>query len=386
MYELSIHNARVHGAGQTSVAIDGGRIAALGVAADAPARRRVDAGGALLLPGFIDCHTHAVYAGDRMAEHARRLAGESYADIARSGGGIMSTVRAVRAADVERLVAESLPRVRALAAEGVTTLEIKSGYGLSHDDELKMLRAIRELASRVPLTVVATFLGAHTVPAGDDRRGYLAQLVGRTLPAVAAEGLASMVDIYVEHIAFDADDLAVLFEAASAHGLGLRVHAEQLSDIGGSVRAAAFRPWSADHLEYTGEDGVRALAACGAVAVLLPGAWYCLGETRKPPVALLREHGVPMAVATDLNPGTSPVASLLAAMHLAARVFGLTADEVLAGVTVHAARALGLTDRGTIAVGQRADLALWRLPGPEFLLYQLGGLRPERVFINGVET
>ncbi len=392
MHDFLIHNARVYPmtgglatAAETTVAIDAGRIAALGVPANTPARRRLDAGGRALLPGFIDCHTHAVYAGDRMAEHARRLAGEDYAAIAKSGGGIMSTVRAVRAASEAQLVAESLPRIRALAAEGVTTIEIKSGYGLTHDDELKMLRAIRAVSERVPLTVVPTFLGAHTVPAGEDRTAYLDDLIERTLPAVAEDGLATAVDIYAEHIAFDADDLDRLFKAARAHGLGVKVHAEQLSDIGATERAAAFTPLSADHLEWLTDAGARALAHCGAVAVLLPGAWVCLRDTHKPPVALLRQHGVPIAVATDLNPGTSPVASLLAAMHLGAHAFDLTPTEVLQGVTVNAARALGLADRGTIAAGLRADVCLWDIPAPEFLVYQLGGLQPDVVFINGVE-
>lgn len=392
MHDLLIHNARVFPmtdgiamATETTVAVAAGQIVALGVPADTPARRRIDAGGRALLPGFVDCHTHAVYAGDRMAEHARRLAGEDYAAIAKAGGGIMSTVRAVRAATEAQLVAESLPRIRTLAAEGVTTLEIKSGYGLTHDDELKMLRAIRTIGARVALTVVPTFLGAHTVPTGEDRGAYLDTLIERTLPAVATDGLATAVDIYAEHIAFDADDLERLFVAARKLGLGVKVHAEQLSDIGASERAAEFAPLSADHLEWLTDTGARALARCGAVAVLLPGAWFCLCDTRKPPVALLREHGVPIAVATDLNPGTSPVASLLAAMHLGAHAFDLTPAEVLRGVTVNAARALGLADRGTIAAGQRADFCLWDIPAPEFLVYQLGGLRPDVVFIDGVE-
>ena len=392
MHDLLVHNARVFPmtdgiamAAETTIAVDGGRISALGAPPDSPARRRVDAGGRAVLPGFIDCHTHAVYAGDRMAEHARRLAGEDYAAIAKAGGGIMSTVRAVRAATEAQLVAESLPRIRALAAEGVTTLEIKSGYGLTHDDELKMLRAIRTVGERVALTVVPTFLGAHTVPAGLDRADYLDDLIGRTLPAVAKADLATAVDIYAEHIAFDAADLERLFEAARAHGLRVKVHAEQLSDIGASERAARFEPLSADHLEWLTDAGARALARCGAVAVLLPGAWVCLRDTHKPPVASLRTHGVPIAVATDLNPGTSPVASLLAAMHLGAHAFDLTPTEVLHGVTVNAARALGFTDRGTMAAGQRADFCLWDIPAPEFLVYQLGGLRPDRVFIKGTE-
>ena len=393
MHDLLVHNARIHpltdglaASDATTLAVDDGRISALGVPADVQARVRVDAGGRVLLPGFVDCHTHAVFAGDRMAEHAMRLAGASYAEIAEAGGGIMTTVRATRAAGEDELVRASLPRVRALLDEGVTTLEIKSGYGLTHDDELKLLRAIRAVGERIPATVVATYLGAHTVPAGADRRAYLDEIVSRTLPAVADEKLASAVDIFVERIAFDADELDRVFEAATALGLRVKVHAEQLSDVGASERAARFRPLSSDHLEHIGENGVRALAACGAVAVLLPGAWYSLRDTHKPPVALLREHGVPIAVATDLNPGTSPVASLLTALHFSAHLFGLTPTEALRGVTVHAARALGLEDRGAIAPGLRADFCLWDIPAPEYLVYRLGGLRPDRIFINGIDT
>lgn len=393
MFDLLIHDVRVHSpdigpdmATFDTVAVADGRITATGVAADSPARRRVHGRGAVLLPGFIDCHTHAVYAGDRSAEHARRLAGESYTGIAGSGGGIMSTVRAVRDADIERLVMESLPRIRALQGEGVTTVEVKSGYGLDFDNELKILRAIRELGTRVPLTLVPTFLGAHTVPSGSDRSAYMDEVVECMLPAIVEEGLAGAVDIYVESIAFDVADMARLFSAATEYGLRVKLHAEQLSNLGASAAAAEFRPLSCDHLEWLDDAGVEALASAGAVAVLLPGAWYCLRDERLPPVAELREHGVPMAVATDLNPGTSPVASLLAAMHLAAHGFGLTPLEVLRGVTVNAARALGLDDRGTISVGQRADFALWDIPAPEFLVYQLGGIAPPRVFIEGIET
>lgn len=391
MHDLLVHDVRIHSPGawgdtaMSTLAVTGGCISGIGVATGAPARRRVAGGGALLMPGFIDCHTHAVYAGDRMAEHARRLAGADYADIATAGGGIMSTVRAVRAADEDTLVRESMPRVRALEREGVTTLEIKSGYGLDLDTELKMLRAISTVGERAALEVVPTFLGAHTVPAGTSKAEYLDEVVERMIPTVAELGLAHAVDIYVEHIAFDRDDMERVFAAAAARGLRVKVHAEQLSNLGATAAAAAHGPLSADHLEWLDDDGARALAGCDAVAVLLPGAWYCLRDERKPPVAALREHGVPMAVATDLNPGTSPVASLLAAMHLAAHAFGLTADEVLQGVTVNAARALGLADRGTIADGMRADFCLWDIPGPEFLVYQLGGIAPPRVFIGGVE-
>lgn len=393
MFDLLIHGARLYpldyslgAAAESSLAVRDGRIAAVGVAADAPARRRVNAQGAALLPGFIDCHTHAVFAGDRMTEHAARLTGTTYADIAAAGGGIMSTVRAVRAATEAQLVAESLPRVRALLAEGVTTLEIKSGYGLDHDEELKMLRAIATVAAAIPAEVEATFLGAHTVPAGVDRARYMDELIGRTLPTVADAGLASAVDIYVEPIAFDTSDLKRLFEAARSRGLQVKVHAEQLSHTGAAATAAHHGAVSADHLEWLDEVGACAMAEAKMVAVLLPGAWYCLRDERKPPVELLRAHGIRMAVASDLNPGTSPVASLLTSLHMAANLFGLTPLEALQGVTRNAAAALGLDDRGTLAPGARADFCLWDIPGPEFLTYRLGGVNPNRVFIAGVET
>lgn len=393
MFDLLVHGARLYpldadlgAAAASTLAVSDGRIAAIGVAADAPARRRVDAGGAALLPGFIDCHTHAVFAGSRVDEHAARLSGTTYADIAAAGGGIMSTVRAVRAANEAQLVSESLPRVRALLAEGVTTIEIKSGYGLSHEDEIKMLRAIAALDAKVPAQVIPTFLGAHTVPAGVDRDDYLDELLERTLPAVAAGGLAAAVDIYVEPIAFSVEDLERLFDAAADHGLRVKVHAEQLSHTGAAAAAARYRALSADHLEWLDEAGARAMAAADMVAVLLPGAWYCLRDERKPPVSLMRSHGVRMAVASDLNPGTSPVASLLTVLHMAAHSFGLSPLEALQGVTRNAAKALGLDDRGTLEVGARADFCLWDIPGPALLTYQLGGLRPDRVFIAGVET
>ncbi len=392
VYDLLIHNARIYplrdgldAAPERTLAVSDGRIVDLGVAPDAPARRRVDAEDALLLPGFIDCHTHAVFAGDRADEHARRLAGASYAEIAKAGGGIMSTVRAVRAASEAQLVAESLPRVRALMREGVTTIEIKSGYGLDHQNELKMLQAIQVVGAQTGASVIPTYLGAHTIPAGQERGSYLDEIITRTLPEVAARGLADAVDIYVEPIAFDTADMQRLFDAARTHGMRVKVHAEQLSHTGAAALAAQHGALSADHLEWLDDDGARAMGAAGMVAVILPGAWYCMRDERLPPLDLLRTHQVRMAVASDLNPGTSPVASLLAPMHMAAHLFGLTPLEVLQGVTLHAAAALGLEDRGDIAVGLRADLCLWRLSAPEFMLYQLGGIRPERIFIEGIE-
>ncbi|HLU61714.1 MAG TPA: imidazolonepropionase [Gammaproteobacteria bacterium] len=392
MYDLVIRNARVHsfrdGIAQdaAALAVRDGRIAAIDPPADAPARRVVDAAGRMLLPGFIDCHTHAVFAGNRMNEHAMKLAGASYEEIARAGGGIVATVEAVRKATVEELVAESLPRVQALAAEGVTTLEIKSGYGLSAESEMNMLRAARVLGERLPLSVTTTYLGAHTVPKGRDKNEYLREVID-ALPRIREEGLADAVDIFVERIAFDADDMRALFDAAKALGFRLKAHTDQLSNMQATrIAAQEYGVLSCDHLEYTQEADVRAMAASGTVAVLLPGAFYFIRETKKPPVDLFREHGVPIAIATDINPGTSPIASLLAVMHMSCIFFGLTPEEALLGVTRNAARALGFDDRGVLAPGMRADFALWDVPAPEFLLYQLGGLRAEKTFIEGIEA
>ncbi len=391
VFDLVIHNARVHsfrdgiGADAHSVGITDGRIAALDPPANAAATRRVDADGRVLMPGFIDCHTHAVFAGDRMQEHAMKLAGASYEEIARAGGGIVSTVAAVREADVERLVAESLPRVAALAAEGVTTLEIKSGYGLDTELELRLLRAIRTLRDRTDIDIVATFLGAHTVPKGRSKDEYLDEVIDQMLPRIAQEHLADAVDIFVERIAFDAGDLRRLFARARELGLELKAHTDQLSNMNGTRIAAELHALSCDHLEHSAEDDIRAMAKHGTVAVLLPGAFYFIRETKKPPVDLLRKHKVPIAVATDLNPGTSPVASILAAMHMSCIFFGLTAEEALRGATVNGARALGLGDRGVLEAGRRADFTLWDIPAPEFLVYQLGGLAPAAIYIQGIE-
>jgi len=364
-----------------SFAVSDGRIGAFDVAA--PAREVVDAGGAVVMPGLIDCHTHALFAGNRLGDHVLKLKGSSYAQIATAGGGILSTVRAVREASEQQLVDQTRPRIEALAAEGVTTIEIKSGYGLDLANELKTLRAIRQLAHEVQPRIVPTFLGAHTVPGGMSRATYVTSVCEEMLPRVAAERLADCVDIFVESIAFDLADARRLFESARKHGFGIRVHAEQLSATGAAALAAEFGALACDHLECLDEKGAQAMARAGSIAVLLPGAFYFLRETRKPPVALLRELGVPIAIASDLNPGTSPLASLLIPLHMAVTLFGLTPDEALLGVTHNAARALGRDDIGSLTKGQRADFTIWDIPEPAYLAYQLGGVRPRAIFIEG---
>lgn len=391
MFDLLLHNARIHSfrAGierdAHSLGIKDGRITAIDPPQDASAAKRVDAGGRVVMPGFVDCHTHIVFAGERMAEHALKLKGASYEEIAQAGGGIVSTVAAIREAGIEQLVAESLPRLNALAAEGVTTAEIKSGYGLSTELELRMLRAVAALRRHSSVDLVATFLGAHTVPKGRDKKDYLDEVINEMLPAIAAEKLADAVDIFVEKIAFDVDDMRRLFDKAHSLRLKLKAHTDQLSNMGATKIAAEYGALSCDHLEYSNEEDIRAMAQNGTVGVLLPGAFYFIRETKKPPVELLRRHGVPIAVATDLNPGSSPVASILAAMHMSCIFFGLTAEEALRGATVNGARALDLADRGMLDVDKRADFTLWDIPAPEFLVYQLGGLRPAAVYIQGNE-
>lgn len=394
MYDLLVKNARLYpmqydaGMAQArTLAVTAGRITALGVPDRAPAKEVFDAANRVVLPGFVDCHTHALYAGNRMAEHSLKLRGTSYEDIARTGGGIHTTVRAVRAASEAQLVEESLPRLQALRDEGVTTVEIKSGYGLDTANELKMLRAIHQLRPRVNMDIVATFLGAHAIPAGRTREQYFSDVIEVMLPAVVRDKLAEAVDIFAEHIAFNVDELRQLFMQASKHGLKTRAHTDQLSNLGATEAAAGLGALSCDHLEYANQEDVLALARAGSVAVLLPGAFYFLRQARKPPVELLRRYQVPMAVATDLNPGTSPLASLLAAMHMAALLFGLTPDEILLGVTRHAAKALGREDKiGSLAPERHADFTIWDIPAPEFLVYQLGGLKPAAIFFKGRKT
>ncbi|MGA7966047.1 MAG: imidazolonepropionase [Gammaproteobacteria bacterium] len=390
MYDLLVHNARVLpdlGGGEADVissfAVTCGRISELGVAANAPARERLDAGGALILPGFVDCHTHLCYAGNRMDEHSARLAGASYAEIAARGGGIRSTVAAVAAASEDELMAQSLPRLRALAREGVTTVEIKSGYGLTLENELKQLRAIRRLGEHGGIRVTPTFLALHALPEGIGREQYVRQVIEETLPAVAEGKLAECVDVFCEHIAFSVEDMLAVFARARELGLACRAHTDQLRNLGGTRAAAVFGVRSCDHLEHTSSEDITAMAENGTVAVLLPGAYYCLRESQPPPVAALRQAGIPMALATDLNPGTSPVASPLAIMHLACTLFRLHADEALAGFTHHGAAALGRHDVGTLKPGAHADFTLWDVPGPEFFAYQLGGIQPRGRYIEG---
>ena len=356
-----------------AVAIEGERIAWVGPAAEAPeAGEVVDLGGRLVTPAPIDCHTHLVFGGDRAAEFAMRLEGASYEEVARAGGGIVSTVRATREADEEALLAGALARVDALIAEGVATVEVKSGYGLDRETELRMLRVARAIPRHRPVRVVTSFLGAHAVPPGEDADAYIDGVAIPALEAAQAEGLVDAVDGFCEGIAFDAGQIGRVFDAARRLGLPVKLHAEQLSHGGGTRLAARHGALSADHLEHATEEDARAMAAAGTVAVLLPGAFYTLRETQAPPVAAFRDHGVPMALATDCNPGSSPLASILLAMNMGCTLFRLTPEEALAGVTRHAARALGLADCGTIEPGRRADLAAWDVERPEELAYRIG--------------
>jgi imidazolonepropionase len=368
-----------------------GRIVWLGPRAELPSelgKLPLQSGaGGWVTPGLIDCHTHVVHAGNRAAEFAARLAGASYADIAARGGGIASTVRATRAASVEQLVAESLPRIDALLAEGVTTLEIKSGYGLLLESERAMLRAARRIADLRPVRVRTTFLGAHALPSEYDGRAddFIDYLACDVLPALHAERLVDAVDAYCEHLAFSPSQVARLFDAARALGLPVKLHAEHLSNQHGAALAARYQALSADHLEWLDDDGVTAMARAGTVAVLLPGAFHYLRETRVPPVASLRSAGVPMAVATDCNPGTSPLTSMLTALNLACVAFRLTTDEALAGATRHAARALALpAGHGTVVAGSAADLNLWQVSDPAELCYAMGLHRPIRTWLDGI--
>jgi imidazolonepropionase len=369
-----------------AIAVHHGRIAWLGPRREAPRAAVIhDCDGAWLTPGLVDCHTHIVHAGNRSNEWEARLEGASYEDIARNGGGIMATVRATRAASVEQLLRESAPRVSQLLAEGVTTLEIKSGYGLNLQGEANLLRAARRIGELLPVKVRTTFLGAHALPPEftDRPDDYIAEVTERMLPLLVKEHLVDAVDAFCEHIGFSYDQTERVFAAARKLGLPVKLHAEQLSDQRGAELVARYKGLSADHLEHLTTAGVQAMAAAGTVAVLLPGAWYFLRETQAPPIAALREAGVPLAVATDCNPGTSPLSSLLLAMNMACTLWRLTPREALLGATVNAARALGLQDQiGTLEVGKRADFALWDIARPAELAYAIG-FNPCQAVVNG---
>lgn len=339
------------------------------VATDLPEH---DLGGRLITPALIDCHTHIVAGGNRAWEFELRLQGASYEAIAKAGGGIMSTVTATRATTEAALLTDALTRVDALIAEGVGLIEIKSGYGLDIETELKMLRVARQIASKRPVRVRTSFLGAHAVPAGAKADAYLDDICIPTLRRAHAEGLVDAVDGFCEGIAFTPAQITRLFDVAISLGLPVKLHAEQLSNLGGAKLAASYGALSADHLEYLDEAGVQAMATAGTVAVILPGAFYTLRETQMPPIDALRAHQVPMALATDNNPGSSPISSLLLVMNMACTLFRMTPEEALAGVTCNAARALGLSDSGSIARGKRADLAIWNVAHPAELAYRIG--------------
>ncbi|QBF32894.1 imidazolonepropionase [Thalassococcus sp. S3] len=382
----------VEGAGlidRGCIAIEAGRIVWVG--ADGPAEferwPQVDVGGRLVTPALIDCHTHLVHGGHRAPEFEMRLNGATYAEVAEAGGGILSTVKATRATDTDALVLSALPRLDALIAEGVACLEVKSGYGLDIETELRMLRAARKLGALREVRIRTSFLGAHAIPPdfAGDADAYISQICLPALHAAHDEGLVDAVDGFCEGIAFTPKQIGRVFDAARALGLPVKLHAEQLSHQGGAALAAAYRALSADHLEYATAGDARAMADAGTVAVLLPGAFYTLKETQHPPVKAFREHAVPMALATDCNPGSSPLASILLTMNMGCTLFGLTPDEALSGVTRVAARALGLTDCGELRAGLRADLAVWDVESPAELAYRIGfNALSQRIFGGAV--
>ncbi|MPR09837.1 imidazolonepropionase [Microvirga tunisiensis] len=362
-----------------AVAAKDGRIAFAGPAKDLPtgwdAAERIDCQGRWITPGLVDCHTHLVFGGDRAHEFELRLNGASYEEIARAGGGIVSTVKATRAATEDELVASALPRLDHLIAEGCSTVEVKSGYGLDLQTEARSLRAARRLADVRPVSITTTFLGAHALPpeANGDKEAFIDKVCHEMLPALAREGLVDAVDAFCEGIAFSPEQTARVFDAAKAHGLTIKLHADQLSNLHGAKLAADYGALSADHLEYTDEDGAAAMAKAGTVAVLLPGAFYMLRETKAPPVAAFRKVGTRMALATDCNPGTSPLTSLLLTMNMGATLFRMTVEECIAGVTREAARALGkLGEIGTLEAGKSCDLAIWNMERPAELVYRIG--------------
>ena len=353
------------------------------------AKEVVALGGGWVTPGLVDCHTHLVFGGTRADEHAMRRAGATYEQIAEAGGGIVSTVSRTAAASDEQLLAQSRLRLHALMRGGCTTVEVKTGYGLDPESELRLLRIAAELAEGEAVRIVPTLLALHALPADrrDRRAHYVGEIVDKLIPAAARQGIATSVDAFCEAIAFTPDEVERLFKAAAHHGLRVRLHAEQLSNQHGAALAAKYRALSADHLEHLDEAGARAMASAGTVAVLLPGAFYALQEQKKPPVALLRKHKVPIAIATDCNPGTSPMLSPTLAMNMACTLFGLTPEEAVAGMTINAARALGLAHSiGSIAAGKQADLAVWRIESLAEFGYWVGLPGPERRIFNGVDS
>jgi imidazolonepropionase len=380
-------------AGDGALAIRDGCIAWLGTMAELPAMDLADkvvydGSGRWVTPGLIDCHTHLVYGGNRAAEFEQRLGGTSYEEIARRGGGILATVGATRAATEDELYRAAARRLQHFLDEGVTGIEIKSGYGLELESELKMLRVARRLGEQFPVAVSTSFLGAHALPPEyTDADEYIDCVCSEFLPAVVGEGLADAVDVFCEGIGFNLEQTGKLFVAAQQHDLPIKIHAEQLSNMGGSALAAGMGALSADHLEYLDQAGVDAMKTAGTVAVLLPGAYYFLRETKLPPVQLLRDAGVPIALASDCNPGSSPAESLLLMLNMACTLFQLTPEEALAGVTRHAARALGWQDsRGSLEVGKRADLVLWDIEHPAELAYHLGRNPCHQVLLAGVSV
>jgi imidazolonepropionase len=375
-----------------AIGIADGRIVRVGRRTELAGNRAAEVvalGGAWVTPGLVDCHTHLVFGGNRSAEYEMRLEGAGYEEIARAGGGILSTVKATRAASVDTLVRAARPRLEAMMRGGVTTVEIKSGYGLDTDGEIKMLQAVRALGEGQPVRVVPTLLALHALPPeyADQRAAFVRLAIDEMIPAAAAQGLAVAVDAFAEGIGFTVDEVRSLFHAAAAHGLGIKLHAEQLSNLNGAAMAAEFGALSADHLEHADEAGIEAMARAGMVAVLLPGAFYALRETKKPPIDLLRQYKVPIAIATDCNPGTSPVLSPTLMLNMACTLFGLTPEEALAGMTREGARALGLQDDlGTIGPGKAADLCVWEVSRPAELCYWIGHPGPERRIVAGLDT
>lgn len=401
MYDLIIRNVNiatmVEGRAPYGAILDGviatadGRLAYVGPVdgfTGGDAREEIDADGHWALPGFTDCHTHIVYGGNRAREFEERLNGVSYEEIAKRGGGILSTVTATRDASEDELAASAAKRLARLKMEGVTTVEVKSGYGLTLDDELKMLRAAKKAGEMADMDIRTTFLGAHALPPEfkGNAGGYIDLVCNEMIPAVARQKLADCVDAFCEGIAFSPEQTTRVFEAAIKHGLRVKLHADQLSDLSGAALSAKFGGMSADHLEHTNEDGAKAMAEAGTVAVLLPGAFYVLKDTKKPPIDLFRKHGVTMALATDANPGSSPVLSLQLMLHMGCTFFGLTPEEALRAITLGGARALRLgDDRGTLETGKRADILLFDITEPAELAYYVGGAFPVRIFTAGCD-